>query len=194
MKIRSGFTLVELLVVIVIIGILATQLIPTVLDAPARARDVARTNTVKNIITNMTAYSADYGRIPNVSFCIDGGDEDYFAGDDVEDISDKLLAVFSGKVPTAPTRDIAVGDCYGYYYKPIKATSSGRANTAYIVITATERFATANVSCSYALDNIESITGSENSSVPDCASADSDSEKCPKAEDSVTWCFLSTGS
>lgn len=50
-----GFTLIELLIVITIIGILAVVFIPTVLDAPAKARDASRQAAVNNIIKGIEA-------------------------------------------------------------------------------------------------------------------------------------------
>lgn len=47
---RLGFTLIELLIVITIIGILAVVFLPTVLNAPAKARDAARQADIGNLV------------------------------------------------------------------------------------------------------------------------------------------------
>lgn len=55
-KTSKGFTLIELLIVITIIGILAVAFLPSVLGAPAKARDVARKGHLNQIATAIEAY------------------------------------------------------------------------------------------------------------------------------------------
>lgn len=54
-----GFTLIELLIVITIIGILAVVFIPTVMNAPAKARDASRQAAVNNILKGIEAGRLD---------------------------------------------------------------------------------------------------------------------------------------
>ncbi len=60
----KGFTLIELLIVITIIGILAVALLPSVLGAPARARDAARKADLNNIIAALETYNSDNQKYP----------------------------------------------------------------------------------------------------------------------------------
>lgn len=66
-KLRSnqkGFTLLELLIVIVIIGILAVLIIPNLASGPARARDSQRKSDLRNIKTALEAYHTDNSNYP----------------------------------------------------------------------------------------------------------------------------------
>jgi prepilin-type N-terminal cleavage/methylation domain-containing protein len=61
---RHGFTLVELLVVIVIIGMLVALLLPAVRSATESARQATCLNNLKEIGTAIMNYEADKGHLP----------------------------------------------------------------------------------------------------------------------------------
>lgn len=63
----KAFTLIELLIVIVIIGILAVALIPRLTWAQARARNTARMADLRQIQAALALYNADTGKYPNTS-------------------------------------------------------------------------------------------------------------------------------
>ncbi len=60
----SGFTLIEILVVIVIIGILATLVVPKLMTRPDEARVVAAKQDIQTILQALKIYRLDNGRYP----------------------------------------------------------------------------------------------------------------------------------
>lgn len=63
----AAVTLIELMVVIVILGILATLIIPRVLDTPERARRVKAKAQIANFESALGLLKADTGRFPTTS-------------------------------------------------------------------------------------------------------------------------------
>jgi type II secretion system protein G len=64
MNIKRGFTLVELLVVISILGVLATIGLMTFNSAQAKGRDAQRKSDLKQISSALELYYNDYGAYP----------------------------------------------------------------------------------------------------------------------------------
>ena len=63
-KNQNAFTLVEMLIVIVIIGILSTSLIPKILWIQSRARDIARQAHIRDISNGLETYYTDHLSYP----------------------------------------------------------------------------------------------------------------------------------
>ncbi|GAB6177624.1 GspG family T2SS major pseudopilin variant XcpT [Desulfobaculum senezii] len=61
---RGGFSLIELMVVIVILGILATLLVPKIMDRPDEARITKARLDIQSIETALKLYKLDNGRYP----------------------------------------------------------------------------------------------------------------------------------
>lgn len=61
---RSAFTLVELLVVVAILGILATMAVVGLADKPDVAREKACTSSVQAIKQAAVVYDTEHGRMP----------------------------------------------------------------------------------------------------------------------------------
>ena len=62
----KGFTLVELMIVIAIIGILAAALFPSLTSYLARGRDTSRASGLKEISTAVAAYMVDQSNAPAI--------------------------------------------------------------------------------------------------------------------------------
>lgn len=62
---KKSFTLIEMLIVIVIIGILAAALVPRLQDVQARARDTKRKADLQQITTAIQLYTLDKGKFPS---------------------------------------------------------------------------------------------------------------------------------
>jgi len=62
---RLGFTLIEVLVVIVILGILAALIVPRVMDRPDQARATAARADIAAIVNALKLYRLDNGSYPS---------------------------------------------------------------------------------------------------------------------------------
>lgn len=104
---KKGFTLMELLIVIAILGILGVAFVPNILKAPAKARDAVRVKNVQDIHTAVEAYYAQTGKLPaaNVNHCVDGG----------------MATLLGMKKPTDPNDLGSCGTAGEYYYAAFNA-------------------------------------------------------------------------
>ncbi len=71
LKKQKGFTIVELLIVIVVIGILATLVIVTFAGIQQRARDTQRKTDINALQSHVEAYYAQTGTYPSLSMMND---------------------------------------------------------------------------------------------------------------------------
>jgi prepilin-type N-terminal cleavage/methylation domain-containing protein len=117
----KGFTLVELMIVIAIIGVLAAALFPAMSGYLSRSRDTARVSHVGQIITASSTYFSDvenYNAIMSgaTNACVNTG---------------TLATYMGGKTPTNPGRThCGVASLYG------AGTGTNTNGTAMIAISA----------------------------------------------------------
>ena len=95
----KAFTLVEMLIVIVIIGILIASLMPRMQSAQWRARDVARKNDLAQIQTAIITSQQDKWKWPGMS-----GNQAK-SGMAISGISQDLINAWMSSVPTDPNWD-----------------------------------------------------------------------------------------
>lgn len=113
-KRQSGFTIVELLIVIVIIGILAGLVVTQILGATAKARDTERKTDLDQIANQLEAYYAKNGFYPtaaNINSSTWRTGNQFAAGDGAKSLADPSNASTASLASTAPT---AAGQSYSY--------------------------------------------------------------------------------
>lgn len=64
-KTIQGFSLIEILVVVVIISILAAVVVPRIMDEPDRARVVRAEQDIRALVTALNLYRLDNGSYPS---------------------------------------------------------------------------------------------------------------------------------
>jgi prepilin-type N-terminal cleavage/methylation domain-containing protein len=141
-KNQAGFTIVELLIVIVVIGILAALVLNTFQGVQARARDTERRTDINSIATQLEAYFADFGYYPDGSATASCDDGTATAaactlsnllpprGLDAEALNDPSgTAITVGANPAATTTDT------GYYYDITGATCATNQCDSFVLST-----------------------------------------------------------
>ncbi|MDO8511680.1 MAG: type II secretion system protein [bacterium] len=126
-KNKKGFTLIELMVVIGIIGILSSLILVSLNLARSRARDGQRRNDIKQIMTALELYYASNGEYPNTS---NGVGKSSSPNDTWFTSSDSSWATFTAKLapylslPKDPKQSASgwpgTANTYGYSYFSLK--------------------------------------------------------------------------
>jgi type II secretion system protein G len=134
---NRGFTIVELLVVIVVIAILAAITVVAYNGIQARARDAQRVQDIKTIAKALELYYADNGTYPNSSCSLGAGCRinsgwDTTADASWQNLADQLVPTYISALPKEP-QPSASGDpaIYGgFNYDYLRMTSGSWCNTS----------------------------------------------------------------
>jgi prepilin-type N-terminal cleavage/methylation domain-containing protein len=94
-KLQSGFTIIELLIVIAIIGILATLVLTNFQGAQARGRDTVRKNDANSVYSKLEEFYNENGGYPDATITDDG------ANVTVDGAPSATAAVAAANGPTA---------------------------------------------------------------------------------------------
>jgi general secretion pathway protein G len=123
-KRQSGFTIVELLIVIVVIGILATLVIVTFTGIQQKARDSQRQTDIQALDSHLESYYAQNGSYPSLAVLTSSG----WTAANMKGLDPEALVDPKGGTIAAT----AAADHYGYSAKAGGAacTDTGSGTTA----------------------------------------------------------------
>lgn len=129
---KGGFTIVELLIVIVVIGILAALVIVTYNGIQQKARDTERKTDVKALQGQLEAYWANNAKYPTLANLNDAT----FRSANMKGLDPAALA--DPKNPTSQAVCAATAsNCYGYTLTPANCDNAANGDCTNYVLTAT---------------------------------------------------------
>ncbi|MBN2087655.1 prepilin-type N-terminal cleavage/methylation domain-containing protein [Candidatus Peregrinibacteria bacterium] len=179
---KKGFTLIELMIVIVILGVLMGTILPRLTGAQARARDTGRVADMNTISQALETYYDDYGYYVGgaTGSGITVGDIVCLSPNDTGTGANTITALedYVDDFPFPPSASQETSSCIGgYVYIPL--TSKGLDFNGYVLASDMETYQKANAIADADIegDNAEDIrTTYLNEDLTELKTADDDDE------------------
>lgn len=116
---KQGFTIIEILIVIAVVGSLATMIMINMSKAKAKSRDAKRYSDLSELVTATELYYDDMKKYPatvgNYDNLITNTSHAYIVGDDLNDPNNKGMRDYLASFPQDPK---GTGNFrYGYFRK-----------------------------------------------------------------------------
>lgn len=117
---QQGFTIVELLIVIVVIGILATLVITTFTGIQQKARDTKRQTDINAMRTQIEAYFTQTGKYPTLANLNDSA----FRTANLKGLESAALCDPKAGTTTCNTVDNPAANVYAYHVRAADNTTT----------------------------------------------------------------------
>jgi len=130
--IQKGFTLVEILMVIALIGFLIAFLLPNFSGVGSKKNDLEKKNVVKDVVNAVQMVYIETGAYPEGRFCVDNLKDGQEAQNTDADDSNELdiLSQLDNQVPTVGATNLnydayCAGDGTKAYYEKLENSDNG---------------------------------------------------------------------
>lgn len=129
---KKGFTLLEILIVISIIGLLLMLIVPQVTGVRSEGRDTVRKSHLNDIATAVEVFRSQEGRLPDLN-----GVVTCLSDDEANNDLLTLRGLFKeNKFPTAPSKNTnKVGDCHKGVYALLMAAADSEDDEFFVLTT-----------------------------------------------------------